>query len=200
AAAAIAALPHDPAGLRALVAGAGAAAPVAALAAWVVLTPALFPGTVLAAACGLAFGAATGSALAWAGSTLGALAAFAVARHAARAPAERALGDRGARVRAAIDRHGFTAVLAARLAPGVPATGLNYVAGLTRVRARDFAAAIALAAVPRTAPYALLGAGLAGGSPVALAVTVGAAGALGAGGALLAWRLGVSRRAAAPPP
>ncbi|HEY7077188.1 MAG TPA: hypothetical protein VH418_17545, partial [Solirubrobacteraceae bacterium] len=47
AAAAIAALPHDPAGLRALVAGAGAAAPVAALAAWVVLTPALFPGTVL---------------------------------------------------------------------------------------------------------------------------------------------------------
>jgi uncharacterized membrane protein YdjX (TVP38/TMEM64 family) len=71
----------------------------------------------------------------------------------------------------------------------VPATILNYVAGVSRVRARHFAAAITLAGLPRTAPYALLGAGLAGGSPLALLAATAAAGAVGAGGALLAWRL-----------
>jgi uncharacterized membrane protein YdjX (TVP38/TMEM64 family) len=189
AATAIAGLPHTPPGLRAVVTGAGAAAPVVALAAWIVLTPAMFPGTVPAAACGLAFGAGPGTAVAWAGSTLGALAAFTIARRAARAQAERALGRRGARVRAAIERHGFSSVLAARLAPGVPATALNYVAGLTRVRARHFAAAIALGGAPRAAAYAVLGAGLAGGSPALLAAAAAAVGAVGAVGGALAWRL-----------
>jgi hypothetical protein len=42
-------LPHTPSGLRGLLAGAGPAAPLIALAAWILLTPAMFPGTVLAA-------------------------------------------------------------------------------------------------------------------------------------------------------
>ena len=50
-------LPHSPSGLRGLLAGAGPVAPLIALAAWILLTPAMFPGTVLAAASGLAFGA-----------------------------------------------------------------------------------------------------------------------------------------------
>jgi uncharacterized membrane protein YdjX (TVP38/TMEM64 family) len=189
AAAAIAGLPHTPAGLRALVGDLGALAPAVTLAAWIVLTPALFPGTVLAAACGLAFGAGPGAALAWAGSTLGALAAFALARSAVREHAERALGTRRARMRAKIDAHGFLAVLAARPAPGVPATALNYAAGLTRVRARDFGAAIALGGAPRAATYAVLGAGLAGGSPLVMVAGAAAVGAVGAAGGLLAWRL-----------
>jgi uncharacterized membrane protein YdjX (TVP38/TMEM64 family) len=188
-AAALAGLPNTPSGLRALVAAAGTATPAAAVVAWIVLTPALFPGTVLAAACGLAFDAGAGSAVAWAGSTLGALVAFAIARRAARSHVERALGDRLAPVRAALERHGFTAVLAARLAPGVPATGLNYAAGLSRVRAREFAAGIALGGAPRAASYALLGAGLAGGSPLLLARAAAGMGALGAAGAAGAWRL-----------
>ena len=63
--------------------GAGVAAPLAALVAWVLLTPALFPGTVLAAAGGLAFGALGGAVLALGGAVLGGLAAFTLARTAA---------------------------------------------------------------------------------------------------------------------
>src|ERR1700750_2029907 len=54
-------LPHSPSDLRDLVLGAGIAAPAIVLAAWVVLTPALFPGTLLAAAGGLALRAGGGN-------------------------------------------------------------------------------------------------------------------------------------------
>ena len=75
-------LPHSPSGLRGLLAEAGPAAPLIALAAWILLTPAMFPGTVLAAASGLAFGASGGSLLAFGGAVAGGLTAFALARTA----------------------------------------------------------------------------------------------------------------------
>jgi uncharacterized membrane protein YdjX (TVP38/TMEM64 family) len=141
-------VPHSPAGLRALLAGLGPAAPALALAAWVLLVPALFPGTVLATACGLAFGALGGAALALGGAVAGGLAAFALARTARRGTAERLVerSARLARVHGLLDRRGFSAVLAAGLMPGVPAGGLHYVAGLSPVRARSFALARALGA------------------------------------------------------
>jgi uncharacterized membrane protein YdjX (TVP38/TMEM64 family) len=159
-------LPHSPAGLRELVLSVGPAAPIAALAAWILLTPALFPGTVLAAAGGLAFGALGGSALAFCGALAGALAAFALARSTARGATGRlvARSTRLARVDALLERRGFAAILAARLTPGVPATGLHYLAGASRVRPGAFVAAMAVAAPLRTVPYAVLGTGLAAGS------------------------------------
>ena len=159
-------LPHTPGGLRALLLDAGPVAPVVALAAWVVLTPALFPGTALAAAGGLAFGAAGGAALAFAGALAGGTTAFAVARGVARGGSGRlvARSPRLARVDALLERRGFAAVLAARLTPGVPASGLHYVAGASRVRPGSFIAAMAVAAPLRTVPYAVLGTGVASGS------------------------------------
>jgi uncharacterized membrane protein YdjX (TVP38/TMEM64 family) len=182
-------LPHSPADLRALVLTAGAAAPLAALAAWVLLTPALFPGTVLAAAGGLAFGTVGGMALAWVGAVLGGLSAFALARTVARRPAQRHVlrVPALARVHALLERRGFTAVLAARLMPGVPATGLYYAAGVSPVRARPFAAAMAVGALLRTTPYALLGQGLASGSAAGIAVAATSI-ALGGGAAALLTR------------
>jgi uncharacterized membrane protein YdjX (TVP38/TMEM64 family) len=165
-------LPHSPAGLRDLVLAAGAAAPLAALAAWGLLTPALFPGTVLAAASGLAFGAAEGVAIALFGAVLGGLAAFALARTAGRQPAL-GLARRSrkmARLHGLLERRGFSAMLAARLMPGVPATALHYAAGASPVRGRDFAGAIAVGALLRTTPYALLGHGLASGSGTSILV------------------------------
>jgi uncharacterized membrane protein YdjX (TVP38/TMEM64 family) len=179
-------LPHSPSGLRDLVLAAGIAAPAAALAAWVVLTPALFPGPVLAAAGGLAFGAAGGTALAVAGAVLGGLAAFGVARTAARDTVMR-LAQRSRkleRVQALLEERGFAAVLAARITPGVPATALCYAAGASPVRARPFAAAIAIGALLRTTPYALLGEGLGSGSLLTVAVAAASI-ALGAAGAAL---------------
>jgi uncharacterized membrane protein YdjX (TVP38/TMEM64 family) len=182
-------LPHSPSELRDLVLSAGALAPLTALLAWMVLTPALFPGPVLAAAGGLAFGAAEGTLLAVAGAVLGALAAFSVARTVARAPARR-LAERSprlARLHGMLEKRGFAAILAARLAPGVPATGLYYAAGASPVRPRAFTAAIAIGALLRTTPYALLGHGLASGS--ALTIVIAAASvAIGGAGAMLLLR------------
>jgi uncharacterized membrane protein YdjX (TVP38/TMEM64 family) len=159
-------LPHSPAGLRALLLDAGAAAPLVALGAWMVLTPARFPGTLLAAAGGLAFGAAGGAMLALAGAVAGGLTAFALGRTAARRPVERFVRRRPrlAGLHARVERDGFATVLCARLMPGVPATWLHYAAGASPVRARAFAAAIATGALLRTVPYALLGQGLGSGS------------------------------------
>jgi len=159
-------LPHSPDGLRELVLSVGPAAPLIAVAAWIVVTPALFPGTVLAAACGLAFGALGGAALAWVGALGGGMAAFALSRTVARSSVEPFLRrtERLAKVHALLGRRGFAAVLVARLMPGVPAGGLHYVAGVSPVSARAFGAAIAIGALLRTVPYAVLGQGLASGS------------------------------------
>ena len=176
-------LPHSPSGLRDLALSAGVGAPAAALAAWVVLTPALFPGPVLAAAGGLAFGAIGGMALALSGAVLGGVAAFWLARTVVRGPATR-LTRRSARlerVRALLERRGFAAVLAARMMPGVPATGLYYAAGISPVGSRAFTAAIAIGALLRTTPYVLLGQGVASGSPLTIGI---AAGSIAIGGAV----------------
>jgi uncharacterized membrane protein YdjX (TVP38/TMEM64 family) len=181
-------LPHSPSGLRELLLAAGVAAPALAIAAWVVLTPALFPGPVLAAAGGLAFGAVGGTAVSLAGAVLGGVAAFWLARTVARGPATR-LARRSpklARLNALLETRGFAAVLAARIMPGVPATGLYYAAGASAVRLRAFAPAIAIGALLRTTPYALLGHGLASGSAVTIAIAAASIVIGGAGALLLA--------------
>ena len=115
------------------------------------------------------------------GETAGGLASFLLARTAARGPVERLMHTRPrlARLHALLERRGFGAVLAARLMPGVPAGWLHYAAGASPVRLRAFAAAIAIGALLRTVPYALLGNGLGSGSLLALLVAGGSI-ALGA--------------------
>lgn len=150
-------VPHSPDGLRALIEPLGLAAPLAFALLWALLTPALFPGTVLAAASGLLFGAAEGTAVSVVGATAGSVLAFALSRRFGARAAEELSGPRVERLQARIERRGFLAVLGARLAPGVPVTLLNYAAGLSRVRLRDFAAAIAIAGAPRAFAYTALG-------------------------------------------
>lgn len=164
AATAIAALgPRSPEGLRTAVDGLGPLAPVVLVAAWGLLTPALFPGTVLAAGSGLALGAGAGVPVALVGATLGAGAAFALARLAGPRIAPPAGDDPGRlrRLQARVERRPVLAVALLRAAPGMPATLLNYAVGLTRVRPRDFLLGVTLGGAPRVAAYALLGAGLA---------------------------------------
>ena len=54
--------------------------------------------------------------------------------------------------------------------PGVPAGGLHYAAGASPVRLGSFAGAMAIGALLRTVPYALLGNGLGSGSTRALLI------------------------------
>jgi uncharacterized membrane protein YdjX (TVP38/TMEM64 family) len=184
-------LPHSPEGLRELVLAAGVAAPLVALAAWIVLTPALFSGTLLAAACGLAFGAAGGAAVSLLGAVLGGLAAVGLGRTAARSQVREMVSrrPRWTRAQRLLERRGFQAVLAARLMPGMPATGLHYAAGVSPVRTGSFAAAIAIGALLRTTPYAVLGQGIAAGSPATVLLAAGSILLGGLAAALLFRRL-----------
>ena len=188
-------LPHSPSGLRELLLSIGPTAPLIAIAAWILLTPALFPGTVLAATCGLAFGALGGAALAFGGAVAGGLAAFTLARTSARGPVQRLVAGkpRLAHIQTLLERRGFAAILAARLMPGVPAAGLHYAAGVSPVRAGAFAAAIAIGALIRTVPYAMLGQGLRSGSIATLLI---AAASIALGGLAAAILLRQIRRPA----
>lgn len=192
-------LPHSPSGLRELLTGFGPTAPLIALTAWILLTPAMFPGTVLAAAGGLAFGALGGSVIALLGAVSGGLAAFTLARTAAGSSVQRLVPDRPRLVGLAtlLERRGFAAMLAARLMPGVPVTGLHYAAGVSPVRPRAFVAAIAIGAVLRTVPYAILGQGLSSGSMVAILIAAGSIALGGVTGAVLVRQLRRADAAAA---
>ena len=137
------------------------------------LTCALFPGPLLAAASGLLFGTALGTPVAIAAATLGGVLAFSIARFAAHDAVEALAGRRLRDVQAWIERRGFWAVLYARIAPGVPYTLVNYVAGVTRVRLVAFAAATAIGVAPRAFAYTALGGSLDDlGSPEAIVAIV----------------------------
>jgi len=136
---------------------AGAWAPVAFVVAATLLTCAFFPFPVMAASAGLLFGVTGGTALSITGGTLGALAAFLLARYVAREGAEELAGDRLTRVRAFVARRGFVAVLYARIFPGVPRDLANYVFGITRVGFVAYAVATLLGIAPRAYAYAALG-------------------------------------------
>jgi uncharacterized membrane protein YdjX (TVP38/TMEM64 family) len=190
-------MPHSPAALREVITPLGWAAPLALVVLWAALTPALFPGTVLAAASGLLFGTALGTGVSVVGATLGSALAFALARRFGQKAADDLSGERIQRIQARIERRGFLAVLYARLAPGVPVTLLNYAGGLSRVRARDFMCAIAIGGAPRAFAYTALGGSFGDyGSPAAIvALALIALPALGGAVALVRARL---RPAATP--
>lgn len=124
---------------------------------YTLLTAAAFPGPVLAGTSGLLFGTLEGTALSLSGAVLGAVLAFGVARYAAGDVIARSGGPRLRALVAWVGRRGFRSVLYARIMPGLPYTAVNYAAGLTQIRLRDFALATAIGAAPRTFAYTALG-------------------------------------------
>jgi uncharacterized membrane protein YdjX (TVP38/TMEM64 family) len=146
--------------VRGWVEDAGVWAPLAFVVLSASLTLVLFPGPLLAGASGLLFGTALGFPLSLTAAVLGASLAFLIARSAARDAVERRAGPRVRRLRDAIGRRGFLAVLYARIVPGVPYSLVNYAAGLAPIRLATFAAATALGAAPRAFAYTALGGSL----------------------------------------
>ena len=136
--------------------------PVALAATFVGTSLALVPGMLLNVAAGALFGIAIGSVASLVGSTLGALAAFLLARTALRGRVERWMAKEE-HVRAldtAVSRSGFKVVLASRLSPAIPFNTLNYAFGLTRVSFRDYVLGSVLGMIPIRIAYASLGAGV----------------------------------------
>ena len=128
-------------------------APLAFVAAYALGTTLGAPGTALTFAGGAIFGVGLGSLVNWAGASLGALLAFAVARTLGRDLVARIVRGRAAALDRQIGDHGFRTILYLRLIPLVPFNGLNFGAGLTRVRGRDYALGTTIGIVPGVVIY-----------------------------------------------
>jgi len=122
---------------------------------YIVATVAWIPGSILTLASGAIFGLWAGTALTLVAATLGATAAFLVARYVARAPIERRLGDspKLAAIDKALARQGPKLVFLIRLSPAVPFNALNYALGLTGVRLWSYVWTSFLGMAPGTFLY-----------------------------------------------
>ncbi len=153
--------------------GLGVWGPLAFVAGYAAAVVAFVPGSVLTLAAGAIFGLLEGTAYVFLAATLGATAAFLLARHAARGAIERRLeGDaRFAAIDRAVGREGRRIVFLLRLSPVFPFHLLNYALGLTRVGLGDYVVAC-LGMLPGTLAYVYLGkvlgdvAAIAGGARV----------------------------------
>jgi len=148
----------DPAILRDQVAAAGAWGVVAFVAVYAGATLTPFPASALTIASGLLFGLAVGAAVVVFAATLGAWVAFLLARSLGRDGVSRIRWARIATIDAMLERRGLVSVLVVRLVPLFPFMAVNYAAGLSAVRQRDYLLGTAVGIVPGTVGYTALGA------------------------------------------
>lgn len=120
--------------------GLGFWGPVAFIVGYALATVAFVPGLLLTLAGGAVFGLASGTLYVFIGATLGATAAFLIARYVARQAIEAKLRDnpRFLAIDRAIGREGRKIVFLLRLSPLFPFILLNYGLGLTKVRLADY--------------------------------------------------------------
>lgn len=147
----------SPAGLQDAFVGSGLLGAVALALLYAALTVALVPGSALTIAAGAIFGPVFGTLVSFAGALLGATGAFAIARRTARASLEQVQGERVARVQQRLREHGLLSIVALRLVPLVPFNVLNYLAGASAIRARDYVAGTAVGIIPGAIAFATLG-------------------------------------------
>lgn len=132
-------------------------APLVFVLAYALLTILMFPGSLLTAAGGLLFGSAWGTVLAMLGASAGAAGAFLLGRRLGREQVTRLASGRIETLDRWLTRQGFVAVLYARLISVIPFNVLNYGAGVTGVRFRDYLVATVPGIVPGAFAYAAPG-------------------------------------------
>ncbi len=138
--------------------GLGVWGPIVFMAGYAAAVVGFVPGALLTLAAGAIFGLLEGVAYVFTAASLGACAAFLVARHLARAAIEHRLegNQRFAAIDRAIGSEGRKIVFLLRLSPVFPFNLLNYALGLTRVRFGDYAVAC-VGMLPGTFLYVYLG-------------------------------------------
>ncbi len=143
--------------------------PVAFMVGYALATVAFIPGSLLTLAAGAIFGIAWGTLYVFLAASVGACAAFLVARYLARGAIEHRLegNPKFAAIDHAVGNQGLKLVTLLRLSPVFPFNLLNYALGLTRVRLADYALAC-FGMLPGTLLYVYAGA-LAGDLAVAVA-------------------------------
>ncbi|MEO6827488.1 MAG: TVP38/TMEM64 family protein [Microbacteriaceae bacterium] len=144
--------------LRSTVASAGAIGLIGFVLGYAAITLAPVPKAALSIVAGLVWGFWAGAIMVYIGALLGAGFAFLLGRWLGRETIERFTGTRVARVDELLRRRGFLAVLGVRLVPVIPFTAINYIAGLTAVRRRDYALGTAVGIIPGDIAYVAIGA------------------------------------------
>lgn len=126
---------------------------------YVITTILFIPGSALTLAAGAIFGLWIGVVTVIAGSNLGALAAFLLARTKLREKVQlwAQSNPKFSALDRAIGANGFKMVLLTRLSPAFPFTLLNYFLGLTSVRTAPYVLANFLGMLPATFLYVYLG-------------------------------------------
>ena len=117
------------------------------------------PGSLLTIGAGMIFGLLVGTVTVSIGSTLGAGAAFALARTVLRAWVDKATAamPRFQAVDKAVGRDGFKVVLLTRLSPLFPFNLLNFAFGVTKVSFRDYMLASWIGMLPGAVLYVYIG-------------------------------------------
>jgi uncharacterized membrane protein YdjX (TVP38/TMEM64 family) len=115
------------------------------------------PQFMLIAAAVVAFGGWTGFAYSWIGTMVSSMVGFYLGRAAGSATLERFSGAGVKRFMDHVGRNGFLASLIVRLVPSAPFIVVNMAAGVTPMRALDFAAGTAIGIVPKIALTAFAG-------------------------------------------
>ncbi len=168
--------------------GSGILGAVAFALLYAVLTLALVPGSALTIAAGAIYGPFVGPLVAITGALAGATAAFALARRTAGASVQQIQGDRAEHLQRRLREHGLLAIIALRLIPLVPFNVLNYVAGASAIRTRDYVVGTAIGIVPGVIAFATLGATAGDPSSPAFIAAAALAVCLIGAGALIARR------------
>ncbi|GAB2777035.1 TVP38/TMEM64 family protein [Nocardioides salsibiostraticola] len=148
----------DKESLRQQVSDAGALAPAAFIGIYALLTLLPLPKNVFSGLAGILFGLVWGVVVVMVAALLGAAAAFGLSRLLGRDAVERLIGNRVARVDDLLSRRGILSVVVVRMVPVLPFTAINYAAGLTAVRTRDYAIGTTLGILPGTVSFVALGA------------------------------------------
>lgn len=115
------------------------------------------PGAILGLVGGALFGPLWGTLLNLAGATIGATAAFIVARYAAADWVRARTGPRIERLISGVEAEGWRFVALMRLVPLVPFNLLNYALGLTRLSLTSYVLASLVAMAPGTLAFTWLG-------------------------------------------
>lgn len=144
----------EPERLRALLSGFGIVAPLVYIAIYTVAPALMLPGLPISMAGATVFGPVWGVVYTIIGATLGACAAFLIARYAARDWVERQLvGSRWNKLDSETAQNGWKAVAFTRLIPLFPFNLLNFAFGLTKIPFPQYAVATFIFMLPGTIAF-----------------------------------------------
>jgi uncharacterized membrane protein YdjX (TVP38/TMEM64 family) len=148
---------YKPEQLQSLIRQAGVWGPFCYVALYAFGTLALLPSTPLNISGGLLFGPWLGILWTSVGAVVAAAIAFLFSRTIGRPLMEKRLAGRWQDMDAEIHRGGFFYMFAIRLIPVMPYGIVNFAAGLTSIRFRDYLMGTTLGTVPSVLPFVLIG-------------------------------------------